>query len=119
MPPSGSEAVAVQVSAVLVVTPVAGAMVTLSTVGAEFSTATETMLESVPLKPSSATTVQEMVSPGTTVVGVRVSVAPAPSAAPEPFAQLYVSVAVSPSASVAVAKHVSVVSVLMPVAGVI
>ena len=108
-----------QVSAVRVVTPVAGAMVMLSTVGAEFSTLTETILESVPPKPSSARTAQEMVSPGTTVVGVNASVALVPSVVPEPFDQLYESVAVSPSASVAVAEHVSVVSVLMVVAGVI
>ena len=76
--PSSSEALALQVSAVVVVTPLLGLTLTESTVGAVLSTVTLARSESVPLSESVAVAVQVMVSPGEEVETVSVSVEPVP-----------------------------------------
>ena len=77
--PSLSLAVAEQVSAVEVVTPLPGLTLTESTVGSVLSTVTLARSESVPLSESVAVAVQVMVSPGAAVVEVRLRVALDPS----------------------------------------
>jgi hypothetical protein len=76
--PSSSLAVAEQVSAVEVVTPLLGLTLTESTVGSVLSTVTLALSESVPLSESVAVAVQVMLSSGELVELVRVSVEPVP-----------------------------------------
>ena len=76
--PSSSLAVAEQVSAVDVFTPLLGLTLTESTVGSVLSTVTLALSESVPLSESVAVAVQVMVSSGELVEFVRVSVEPVP-----------------------------------------
>ena len=76
--PSSSLAVALQVSAVEVVTPLPGLTLTESTVGSVLSTVTLTLSESVPLSESVAVALQVMVSSGELVEFVSVSVEPVP-----------------------------------------
>ena len=78
MSPSSSEALALHVSAVEVVTPLPGLTLTESTVGSVLSTVTLALSESVPLSESVAVAVQVMVSPGEEVEFVSVSVEPVP-----------------------------------------
>ena len=78
MSPSSSEALALQVSAVEVVTPLPGLTLTESTVGSVLSKVTLALSESVPLSESVAVAVQVMVSPGEEVEFVSVSVEPVP-----------------------------------------
>ena len=77
--PSSSLAVAEQVKAVEVLTPLLGLTLTESTVGSVFSTLTLALSESLPPSASAAVAVQVMVSPGELVVAERVSVSPLPS----------------------------------------
>ena len=76
--PSSSLAVALQVSAVDVVTPLLGLTLTESTVGSVLSTVTLALSESVLPSESVAVAVQVMVSSGEEVEFVKVSVAPVP-----------------------------------------
>ena len=78
---SSSLAVAAQVSVVLVVTPVSGVMLTLSTVGSVFCTSMLALLLSLAGLGSSSLTVavQVRMSPGEEVAVVRVSVLSSPS----------------------------------------
>jgi hypothetical protein len=76
--PSSSLAVAEQVRAVEVVTPLLGLTVTESTLGSVFSTLTLALSESLPPSASAAVAVQVMVSPGELVVLVKVSVESVP-----------------------------------------
>ena len=76
--PSSSEALALQVSAVEVVTPLLGLTLTESTVGSVLSTVTLALSVSVPLSESVAVAVQVMLSSGELVELVRVSVEPVP-----------------------------------------
>ena len=76
--PSSSLAVALQVSAVEVVTPLLGLTLTESTLGAVFCTVTLALSVSVPLSESVAVAVQVMLSSGEEVEFVSVSVAPVP-----------------------------------------
>ncbi len=76
--PSSSLAVALQVNAVEVVTPLLGLTLTESTVGSVFSTVTLALSESVPLSESVAVAVQVMLSSGEEVEFVNVSVEPVP-----------------------------------------
>jgi len=77
--PSSSEALAIQLSAVEVVTPLLGLTLTESTLGAVLSTVTPALSESVPLSESVAVAVQVMLSSGELVEFVKVSVEPVPS----------------------------------------
>ena len=76
--PSSSLAVAEQVSAVEVVTPLLGLTLTESTVGSVLSTATLALSEALLPSASAAVAVQVMLSPGELVVLVKVSVEPVP-----------------------------------------
>ena len=76
--PSSSEPLALQVSAVDVVTPLPGLTLTESTVGSVLSTVTLALSESVPLSESVAVAVHRMLSLGELVEVVRVSVSPVP-----------------------------------------
>jgi len=76
--PSSSEALALQVSAVEVVTPLLGLTLTESTVGSVFPTITLVLSESVPLSESVAVTVHRMLSPGELVELLRARVSPVP-----------------------------------------
>ncbi len=77
--PSSSEPLALQVSAVEVVTPLPGLTLTESTVGSVLSIVTLALSESVPLSESVAVAVQVMVSSGELVELVSVSAEPVPS----------------------------------------
>ena len=79
VPPSGSVAVAVQVSVVDVDTPVVGLTLRESMEGVVFSTLTDALSLSLPPSVSAAATAQVMVSPGAAVVGVRLREALDPS----------------------------------------
>ena len=79
MSPSSSEALALQVSAVEVVTPLLGLTLTESTVGSVLSTVTLALSESVLPSESVAVAVQVMVSSGELVELVSVSVEPVPN----------------------------------------
>ena len=118
MPPSRSEAVALQVNVELVVTPVAGLTLMLSTVGSVFSMVTDAVSSSVPPSRSLAVAVQVISSVGETVEGVRARVGPLPRMAPDVRVHSYDSDGVPPSASVAVALQVSELDVVTPVLGV-
>ena len=76
--PSSSLAVAEQVNAVEVVTPLLGLTLMESRVGSVLETVTLALSESVPLSESVAVAVQVMVSPGELVELVSVSVEPVP-----------------------------------------
>ena len=86
VPPSASVAVAVQVSLVEVVTPLAGETLTAVTTGAVLSTLTLSVSLSVPPSVSLAVAVQVMVSLGDAVLLVRVTVLPEPRLL-DPFVQ--------------------------------
>ena len=87
MSPSASVAVAEHVSAVVVVTPESGLMLTEAISGAVLSTVTEAVPVSVPSSESVAVAVHVMVSPGEEVEVVSVSVAPLPSSVPSSLVQ--------------------------------
>ena len=76
--PSSSLAVAEQVSAVEVVTPLLGVTLMESTTGSVLETITLALSESVPLSESVAVAVHRMLSLGELVEVVRVSVSPVP-----------------------------------------
>jgi hypothetical protein len=84
--PSSSLALPVQVRISDVVTPLLGLMDTLSTTGSVLSTVTVAASLPVPPSLSVAVTVQVTVSPGWTVLGVKVTLAPEPRLLP-PFVQ--------------------------------
>jgi hypothetical protein len=117
VPPSASVAVAVHKSVVADVTPVAGEIVTTDRTGVVLSTVTE--WERVPVSPwmSVAVAVHVTMSPGETVVGVRVREVLDPSAVPDALVHTYARVGVPPSGSFAVAEQSSVEDVVIPVAG--
>jgi hypothetical protein len=81
VPPSVSVAVALQVSALEVVTPLDGVTVTVLITGAVLSTVTLSLPESESPLPSVAVAVHVMVSLGAAVPLVRVRLAPEPRVA--------------------------------------
>ncbi len=82
LPPSSSEAVAEQLSSEVDVTPEEGEMLTESTVGSVLSTLTLSFEVTVAPALSLAVAVQVTVSPGWTVLGLKVMELPPPRLLP-------------------------------------